>query len=125
MPKFLERLKNRFKTMGRDEWIVVAALFVVFALLLYFSIGMSVSLSKGLTLFGDANHEGNAPEVVGPTSFDITAITVFWVVTALIALLFVYRLFFRKIEKKAVVRKEIVHGHTVIVKEEEKKDGQD
>ncbi len=115
-------LKDRFRKIDRDEWIVIAAVFVVFVLLLYFAIGMSVSLSQGWTLFGQASASGEETEVVGPTSWDVTILSLFWILDVLLLALFVYRLFFRKIEKKEVVRKVIVHGQTVVSKAKDKDD---
>lgn len=122
MEKILDFFKNRFRKINRDEWIVIAALLVVLAILLWFSIGMSISLSQGFTLFGDPSNTTGKVETDGPTSSDITVLSLFWVLTVLILAIFVYRLFFRKIEKTNVVRKEIVNGKTIIVKEEGKDD---
>ena len=122
MEKILDFFKNRFRKINRDEWIVIAALLVVLAILLWFSIGMSISLSQGFTLFGDPSNTTGKVETDGPTSSDITVLSLFWILTVLILAIFVYRLFFRKIEKTNVVRKEIVNGKTIIVKEEGKDD---
>lgn len=122
MEKILDFFKNRFRKINRDEWIVIAALLVVLAILLWFSIGMSISLSQGFTLFGDPSNTTGKVETDGPTSSDITVLSLFWILTVLILVIFVYRLFFRKIEKTNVVRKEIVNGKTIIVKEEGKDD---
>ena len=124
MKSFLRSLKDRFRTIDRDEWIVIAAVFVVFVLLLYFAIGMSVSLSQGWTLFGETSAPSDEMEIEGPTSWDLTILSLFWILTALILALFVYRLFFRKIEKKKVVHKVIVHGQTVVSKEKDEEDEQ-
>ncbi len=117
-------LKDRFRKIDRDEWIVLCGILVVFALLLYFSIGMSISVSKGWTLFGEASAPSDEMEIEGPTSWDLMILSLFWILTALILALFVYRLFFRKIEKKKVVHKVIVHGQTVVSKEKDEEDEQ-
>lgn len=123
MDKIRNYFRNRFKNIQRDEWIVIIALFAVTAILLWFSIGMSVSLSKGLTLFGETGSSaGSGEEIVAPTSADITVLTLFWILTVLILALFLYRLFVHKPRKTAIVRKEIVNGKTIIVKEEKEDD---
>lgn len=124
MEKILGRLKE-----NRNEWIVIAALLVVVAILLYFSIGMSVSIGNGYTLFGDTSYTGQETEIQGPTGSDITVLSLFWVLTALLLALFVYRLVLgirhllkEEEEKVKIVRKTIVNGRTVVVKEERKDD---
>lgn len=124
MEKILGRLKE-----NRNEWIVIAALLVVVAILLYFSIGMSVSIGNGYTLFGDTSYTGQEAEIQGPTGSDITVLSLFWVLTALLLALFVYRLVLgirhllkEEEEKVKIVRKTIVNGRTVVVKEERKDD---
>lgn len=124
MEKILGRLKE-----NRNEWIVIAALLVVVAILLYFSIGMSVSIGNGYTLFGDTSYTGQEAEIQGPTGSDITVLSLFWVLTVLLLALFVYRLVLgirhlltEEEEKVKIVRKTIVNGRTVVVKEERKDD---
>ncbi len=123
MDRIRNYFQNRFRNIKRDEWVVIIALFAVMAILLWFSIGMSVSLGKGLTLFGErATSAGSSDEVTGPTSADITVLTLFWILTVLILALFVYRLFVYTPKKTTVVRKEIVNGKTIIVKEDKEDD---
>ncbi len=114
-----ENYLSRFKKMTRDDYIVIGFLTLVVLLGLYFSIAFSVKLSMGYTLFGDSTKYSNdVMETAGPTSADIYVLILFWVLTVLALGIDVFLAFFKKIEKKDVIRKEIVDGKAVIVKEE-------
>ena len=89
---------NRFKLFDVGSYIVLISMFIFVIIGLYFSIGMSVSISKGLTLFGDSSNSSNTIEIKGPTSADILVITFFWIITILLLLTFIYFLFFKKIK---------------------------
>lgn len=110
---------SRFKKMSIDDYIIIGFLTLVVILGLYFSISFSVKMGLGYTLFGDSSKYSNdVMEVHGPTSADIYVLILFWVLTALTLTIDVFIVFFKKIEKKNVVRKEIVDGKAVVVKEE-------
>ncbi len=114
-----EKLKTRIKAFDVHDWVIMAFLLVVIVIALYISIGMTVSVANGYTLFGDSSYyDSSEAEIYGPTSSDILVITIFWVLTALCLAILIYLFFFKKQEKKEVVLKEIVEGKTIIVKEE-------
>jgi uncharacterized membrane protein len=112
---------SRFRTMKPATWIIIAFMGVIDIVGFYFSIAMSIKLSQGVTLFGDSNsYNSSAVETAGPTQADLSVLSLFWILTLLVFALFIYYVFFRKEDTAAPVRKEIVNGKTVIVKEEEK-----
>lgn len=113
---------ERFRQMNRDDYIALGFFGLTLALLLYFSISFSVKLSLGYTLFGDSSQYKNTLEEVGPTSADISVLILFWVLTAILLVVFVYVGFIRKIGHPKVVKKEIINGKTVIIKEEKEND---
>lgn len=114
---------ERFQKMNRDDYIALGSFGLTLALLLYFSISFSVKLSQGYTLFGDSSQYKNTLEKVGPTSADISVLILFWILTAILLIVFVYVGFIRKIEHPKVVKKEIINGKTVIIKEEKENEG--
>ncbi len=112
------KIKERFQKFTKNDIVTLIGLGLAVLLGLYFSIGMSVSVAQGKTLFGDSNNHENVMETVVSTS-DYIVLSLFWVLTGLVIALLVYYLFFRKAEEKKVVKKEIVSGKTVIVKEDD------
>lgn len=116
--KMLENFKNRLQKKKKDDWIVLGFLGVVMVLAYYFSISFSVKMANGYTLFGDSNSFSNVMETKGPTSADIMVLILFWVLTVILSAIFVFLFFFKKPTEKKVVKKEIIDGKTVIVKDE-------
>ncbi len=123
MKKIVDYFTERFKSFDRDEWLIVAGVFLTLVLLLWFSIGMSVSIAKGYTLFGDTSYTGDDAELVGPTSSDIAVLTLFWILAVAMLALFVYRFFFRPIAKEKASHKEIIDGKTYVIKDEKTTSG--
>jgi uncharacterized membrane protein YhaH (DUF805 family) len=114
-----ENYFSRFGKMTKDDYIIIGFLTLVVILGLYFSIAFSVKMSMGYTLFGDSSkYVNDTMEVSGPTSADLYVLILFWVLTVLALAIDVFLVFFRKTDKKDIVRKEIVDGKAVIVKEE-------
>ena len=93
---------ERFKKFDVDYWIIVISLFVVTFLGLYFSIGMSVKMVSGYTLFGSSSTLPKDVERIGPTSSDILVLTIFWISTAIVLLTFIYYSFIKKVDKKEI-----------------------
>ena len=98
MKNYLER----FKKFDVHYWIIVIFLFVVNFLGLYFSIGMSVKMASGYTLFGSSSTLPKDVERIGPTSSDILVLTIFWISTAIVLLTFIYYSFIKKVDKKEI-----------------------
>lgn len=114
-----EKIKNHFKKMSIHDLISLVFMGLASVLGLYMSIGMSVSIANGKTLFGDsANHENVMETTV--SSSDYIVMSLFWILTAAVLTLFVYYLVFKKPDEKKPVKKEIVQGKTVVVKEDKK-----
>lgn len=114
-----ENIKNHFKKMSIHDIISLVFMGLASVLGLYMSIGMSVSIANGKTLFGDsANHENVMETTV--SSSDYIVMSLFWILTAAVLALFVYYLVFKKLDEKKPVKKEIVQGKTVVVKEDKK-----
>lgn len=114
-----EKIKEHFKKMTKHDIFSIACMGLASILGLYMSIGMSVSVANGKTLFGDSNNHENVMETAVSRN-DYIVLTLFWVLTAIVLFLFIYYLIFKKPEDKKIVKKEIVEGKTVIVKEEHK-----
>ncbi len=120
---------DRFRKMKKETWIVIAFMALIDIIGFYFSIAMSVKISQGFTLFGDtANNVSSSTssagssigyETSGPTSADTAVISLFWILSVLVLALLVYYVFFRKEDDSKPIRKEIVDGKTVIMKDDE------
>ncbi len=114
-----ENYLSRFRKMNRDTYIIIAFMTIIALLGLYFSIAFSVKMASGYTLFGDSSQYSNSiMEQKGPTGADISVLILFWVLTVLVLAIDIYVTFFKKIETKKVIRKEIVDGKAVIIQEE-------
>ncbi len=114
-----ENYLSRFRKMNRDTYIIIAFMTIIALLGLYFSIAFSVKMASGYTLFGDSSQYSNSiMEQKGPTGADISVLILFWVLTILVLAIDIYVTFFKKIETKKVIRKEIVDGKAVIIQEE-------
>ncbi len=114
-----ENYLSRFRKMNRDTYIIIAFMTIIALLGLYFSIAFSVKMASGYTLFGDSSQYSNSiMEQKGPTGADISVLILFWVLTILVLAIDIYVTFFKKIENKKVIRKEIVDGKAVIIQEE-------
>ena len=109
-------LKERFKALTIHDYIVVILCFVVLVLGLYLAIGMSVSVSKGLTLFGDSKNQSGDAEVTGPTRADISVLVLVWILVALMIVIFIYLLLFKKPTQKLKVTKEVIDNKVVDIK---------
>ena len=108
----------RFLSHTKDEWLTIGGLFIVSFLGLYFSIAMSVKIAQGVTLFGDSsNMQGGVETAV--SSSDYAVLILFWILSAIMVALLVYYFFFKHSDGKKPVRKEIIDGKTVIIKEKE------
>ena len=103
-----EFFKNRFSKFTIHDYIIVGFSFFMSIIGLYFSIGMSVTLSKGLALFGDTTYRGSEVEKVGPTPSDKNILTLFWILTIAVLLFSFYYLFLYKVDKEKPKRKEVV-----------------
>ena len=110
---------DRFKKFTVGDWIAIGFMTAIALFSLYMCISFSVKLGQGLTLFGDsAKYTNDTVETVGPTSADITVTVIYWIVTILVLLLDIFIVFIKKPTQKKVVKKDIVDGRTVIIKED-------
>lgn len=117
----MEKLKERFKKFTVSNWVTAGFMFLILGFGLYMSIGMSVKLAQGYTLFGDSSvYDNTKVETSGPTSADISVLVLYWVLTVALLALFVYFVFFRNVEEvNKPTNKKIVDGQTVVIKEKE------
>lgn len=113
------RLLNRLKSFNTNDIIIFITMLLADVLGFYMSIGMTVKISQGKTLFGDSGNYETGTVETATTSSDLLVMSFFWILSILVLLLLIYLVFFKKIEHKKVVKKEIVNGKTVIVKEED------
>lgn len=114
----MKKLKERFSKFTIHDYLPMICLAIVFIFGLYFAISMSVTLSKGLTLFGDSNQRPSGIEMEGPTSADISVLSLIWVLVALLLATLIYLIFFKKPVKNGVTKKEIIDNKIVEVKQE-------
>ena len=123
MKSFFSKIKtyfvNRFTAFDVHDYIIGGVSLLITALGLYFSIGMSVSLSKGLTLFGSATNQSNEIEQEGPTSSDRNIVTLFWILTTFVFAFTIYYIFFYKIDRTKPTPKEVIDGVVEEIKEED------
>lgn len=122
MKEFLNKIKtyfiNRFSQFNVHDYIIGGFSLLMSIVGLYFSIGMSVSISQGLTLFGDANKQNNELETKGPTSSDKNILTLFWIITSIVVIFTIYYIFFYKIDRTKPKQKEIIDGVVEEIEEE-------
>ena len=119
--------ENRFKKFNTGDYVVSSFMTLILAVGLYLSISFSVKFAQGYTLFGDSSsYSTKTIETKGPTSADIEVLVLYWVLTAALLALWVYYVFFRKIDHTQKPRKTIEDGKTVLLEEkDEKKDHED
>ena len=87
--------------------------------MLWFLIGMSVSLSKGLSLFGGSYGEETS-QTPGNMDYIILAFAI--VLNVLLIAIFIYHMFFSKIEPIGPQDKVIIKGRIVETKMEQDHD---
>lgn len=114
---------ERFKKFKLSNILTLVGMFIVDALGFYMSISFSVKISQGKTLFGDSNSFDNSVETA-VSKADISVLVMYWILTAVLFVIFIYYMFFKKVEDDKPVEKDIVNGKTVIIesKDVERKD---
>lgn len=114
---------ERFKKFKLSNILTLVGMFIVDALGFYISISFSVKISQGKTLFGDSNSFDNSVETA-VSKADISVLVMYWILTAVLFVIFIYYMFFKKVEDDKPVEKDIVNGKTVIIesKDCERKD---
>jgi len=112
------RWSDRFRYIPASDWILYAIAFVLDVAGFIFSIGFSVKMSEGFTLFGDTSKAPSGVETSGPTQADLLLLSVFWILSVLVLAYLVYVLLIQKREPaKEVVHKEVINGKVVEMKE--------
>lgn len=109
--RFKIDFKSRFSSFTWNHYLLLSLIFIFMVVSLSFFIGMSVSISKGLTLFGGGYVDSEDPSKVG--SFDYVMLVIFLLLSLMMIFLFVYYLLFSKVKKIPKVTKEIIHGKIV------------
>lgn len=105
---------KRFKSFTWNHIVLLVFLVLMFAGLLWLMIGMSISLSKGLSLFGSADGVKNQA-----TAFDITILTVVVIFVFIFNCLIGYYLLFSPIIKLQPEDKTIVNGKVLVAHQSE------
>ena len=119
----MQKLKERIQAFSIPERISLVLTFCMMVVGFYFAISMNVKVASGLTLFGNANSfKDGVIESTGPSYSDYLILSMIYVLSFVLLCYLVFVLFFRKPEKKKVVRKEIVNGKTVILEDSDEKD---
>ena len=114
--------ENRFRKFNAFDIVLSSFMTAVMALGLYLSISFSVKLSQGFTLFGDSSsYSNNTVETKGPTEADIYVLVLYWVLTAAMIALWVYYVFFKKIDHSPKPKKTIEDGRTILLQEKDDK----
>ena len=118
-----KNLLERFKSFPKGDWVLLVSAFLLDICAFVFSIGFSVKIGEGKTLFGDTKqYASDIIETKGPTTGDIEMLVLFWIVAVLLLAYIVYALFSQKQKEGPIVHKDIMNGRTIIIEEEEKKD---
>lgn len=117
----MQKLKERFRAFSLEEKISLVLAFLMMLVGFYFAISMNVKIASGLTLFGNANRfKDGVIESKGPSYSDYLIMSMIYILSILLLGYLVFVVFFKKIEKKKVIRKEIVNGKTVILEDVDK-----
>ena len=119
----MKKLKERFLAYSLEERISLGLAFLMMIVGFYFAISMNVKIASGLTLFGNANSfKDGVIESTNPSYSDYLIMSMIYILSILLLVYLVFSVFFRKIEKKKIVKKEIVNGKTVILEDVDSKD---
>ena len=119
----MKKLKERFLAYSLEERISLGLAFLMMIVGFYFAISMNVKIASGLTLFGNANSfKDGVIESTNPSYSDYLIMSMIYILSILLLVYLVFSIFFRKIEKKRIVKKEIVNGKTVILEDVDRKD---
>ncbi len=119
----MKKLKERFLAYSLEERISLGLAFLMMIVGFYFAISMNVKIASGLTLFGNANSfKDGVIESTNPSYSDYLIMSMIYILSILLLVYLVFSIFFRKIEKKKIVKKEIVNGKTVILEDVDRKD---
>ncbi len=119
----MKKLKERFLAYSLEERISLGLAFLMMIVGFYFAISMNVKIASGLTLFGNANSfKDGVIESTNPSYSDYLIMSMIYILSILLLVYLVFSVFFRKIEKKKIVKKEIVNGKTVILEDVDRKD---
>lgn len=106
----MNKLLNRFKSFKWNHWLLIVLVLIFEAVCLYFLIGMSISISKGLTLFGGGYFQEDSTKV---GSFDYVMLTIVCLLNLMMIFLFIYFVFFSKVEYVKKQTKTILNGKVV------------
>ncbi len=119
----MKKLKERFLAYSLEERISLGLAFLMMIVGFYFAISMNVKIASGLTLFGNANSfKDGVIESTNPSYSDYLIMSMIYILSILLLVYLVFSVIFRKIEKKKIVKKEIVNGKTVILEDVDRKD---
>ena len=113
----MKKLKERFSQFTIHDYLPIVCLTILFAFGLYFSISMSITIAKGLTLFGDSNTRPSGVETEGPTSADISVLSLIWILVVLLLVILIYLIFFKKTVKNSVTKKEVIDNKIIEIKQ--------
>lgn len=122
----MNKLKEKILSFSIGEKISLVLVLIFTIIGFYLAINMNIKIASGLTLFGNANSfKDGVIESTNPSYSDYLITILIYILSFVLLSYLVFVLFIKKIEKKKIIRKEIVNGKTVILEDTDKEEKDD
>ncbi len=122
----MNKLKEKILSFSIGEKISLILVLIFTIIGFYLAINMNIKIASGLTLFGNANSfKDGVIESTNPSYSDYLITILIYILSFVLLSYLVFVLFIKKIEKKKIIRKEIVNGKTVILEDTDKEEKND
>ncbi len=122
----MNKLKEKILSFSIGEKISLILVLIFTIIGFYLAINMNIKMASGLTLFGNANSfKDGVIESTNPSYSDYLITILIYILSFVLLSYLVFVLFIKKIEKKKIIRKEIVNGKTVILEDTDKEEKND
>ncbi len=122
----MNKLKEKILSFSIGEKISLILVLIFTIIGFYLAINMNIKIASGLTLFGNANSfKDGVIESTNPSFSDYLITILIYILSFVLLSYLVFVLFIKKIEKKKIIRKEIVNGKTVILEDTDKEEKND
>ncbi len=122
----MNKLKEKILSFSIGEKISLVLVLIFTIIGFYLAINMNIKIASGLTLFGNANSfKDGVIESTNPSYSDYLITILIYILSFVLLFYLVFVLFIKKIERKKIIRKEIVNGKTVILEDTDKEEKND
>lgn len=122
----MNKLKEKILSFSIGEKISLVLVLIFTIIGFYLAINMNIKIASGLTLFGNANSfKDGVIESTNPSYSDYLITILIYILSFVLLFYLVFILFIKKIERKKIIRKEIVNGKTVILEDTDKEEKND